>query len=349
MRASFLSICYRTIRYLTTNLIYFFQILFLKPIDLEPAVKLGDTVLSSFGILGKLIYDFPIPVGKNIEIYELTFPSPLIGASFKSEPEILDIWLRMGLGGVVFKTVMKEKRIGNARPRLQDARIHGEKGLLNSLGLPGPGIANFINDIVHSMLWEYGRPLGISIGGDTVNEYVKNIDQVQTVLQHHTLPYFYEVNISCPNTENGQTICEDPATLNSLLSAIKKTVSNPISVKVSPDVSNETLGAIGEICTTYDTLLINAGNTQYKTPNEVGVKQINFAMDGGGLSGPAIFKRTLEMVSLFAQFNIPIIATGGISTFNHVQALKAAGASLFGMATALVLDPYCIPRIHSRL
>ena len=232
--------------------------LFLKPKDLEPAVKLGDTVLSSFGILGKLIYDFPIPVGKNIEIYELTFPSPLIGASFKSEPEILDIWLRMGLGGVVFKTVMKEKRIGNARPRLQDARIHGEKGLLNSLGLPGPGIANFINDIVHSMLWEYGRPLGISIGGDTVNEYVKNIGQVQTVLQHHTLPYFYEVNISCPNTENGQTICEDPATLNSLLSAIKKTVSNPISVKVSPDVSNETLGAIGEICTTYDTLLINA-------------------------------------------------------------------------------------------
>ena len=316
---------------------------------MEPAVKLGDTILSSFGILGKLIYNFPIPIGENIEIYELTFPSPLIGASFKSESEILDIWLRMGLGGLVFKTVMKEKRIGNARPRLQDAHIHGEKGLLNSLGLPGPGIVNFIDDIVHSSLWEYGRPLGISIGGDTVNEYVENIDRVQTVLQHHTLPYFYELNISCPNTENGQTICESPSTLNSLLSAVKNTVSNPISIKVSPDVTNETLYAIGEICTTYDRLLINAGNTQYKRPHEVGVKQINFAMDSGGLSGPGIFQRTFEMVTLFAQFNIPIIATGGISTFKHVQALKAAGASLFGMATALVLDPYCIPRIHSKL
>ena len=349
MRASFLSLCYRTIRYLTTTLIYFFQKLFLKPKDLEPAVKLGDTVLSSFSILGKLIYDFPIPDDKYIEIYELTFPSPLIGASFKSESNILDIWLRMGLGGVVFKTVMKEKRIGNVRPRLQDARINGEKGLLNSLGLPGPGIENFIKEIVHSSIWEYGRPLGISIGGNTVNEYIENIHRIQTILQHHALPYFYEVNISCPNTENGQTICEDPATLDSLLSAIKKTVSNPISIKISPDVSNETLGEIGEICATYDTLLINAGNTQYKTPDEVGVKQINFAMDGGGLSGPAIFQRTVEMVSLFAQFNIPIIATGGISTFNHVQALREAGASLFGMATALVLDPYCIPRIHSRL
>ena len=349
MRAYFLSICYRIARYITTTLIYFFQKLFLIQKDLEPAVKFGDTVLSSFGIFGKLIYDFPIPHGKGIEIYGLTFPSPLIGASFKSESDIMDIWLRMGLGGVVFKTIMKKKRIGNERPRLQDARINGEKGLLNSLGLPGPGIESFIKEIPHLAIWKYGRPLGISIGGSTVNEYIENIDRIQTVLQHHTMQYFYELNISCPNTENGQIICADPSTLNSLLSTLKKTVSNPISIKVSPDVSNETLFAIGEICSTYDTLLINAGNTQYKTPDEVGVKQLNFSMDGGGLSGPAIFQRTLEMVSLFAQFNIPIIATGGISTFNHVQVLKAAGASLFGMATALVLDPYCIPRIHSRL
>jgi len=317
--------------------------------DLEPAVKFGDTVLSSFGIFGKLIYDFPIPNGKNIEIYGLIFPSPLIGASFKSDSDIMEIWLRMGLGGIVFKTIMKEKRIGNEKPRLQDACINGEKGLLNSLGLPGPGIETFIKEIVHSPLWDYGRPLGISIGGNTINEYIENIDRIQTVLQHHTLPYFYEVNISCPNTENGQTICEDPANLNSLLSTIKKTVSNPISIKVSPDVSDEILSAIGEIASTYDKLMINAGNTQYKTPDEVGVKRLNFSMDGGGLSGPSIFQRTLEMVSLFAQFNIPIIATGGISTFNHVQVLKTAGASLFGMATSLVLDPYCIPRIHTRL
>ena len=107
----------------------------------------------------------------------------------------------MGLGGVVFKTVMKEKRIGNVRPRLQDVRINGEKCLLNSLGLPGPGIEDFIKETVNLAIWEYGRPLGISVGGKTINEYIANIDRIQTVLQHHTLPYFYELNISCPNTE----------------------------------------------------------------------------------------------------------------------------------------------------
>ena len=69
-------------------------------------------------------------------------------------------------------------------------------------------------------------------------------------------------------------------------------------------------------------------------------------MNGGGLSGITIFDRTVEMVKLFAKFKIPIMATGGISTINHIKVLKDSGASLFGMATSLVLDPYCVPRIN---
>ena len=43
------------------------------------------------------------------------------------------------------------------------------------------------------------------------------------------------------------------------------------------------------------------------------------------------------------------MATGGISNVNHLNALQNAGASLFGMATSLVLDPYCIPRINQTI
>jgi dihydroorotate dehydrogenase len=43
------------------------------------------------------------------------------------------------------------------------------------------------------------------------------------------------------------------------------------------------------------------------------------------------------------------MATGGISNINHINALQNAGASLFGMATSLVLDPYCVPRINRKL
>jgi dihydroorotate dehydrogenase len=72
-------------------------------------------------------------------------------------------------------------------------------------------------------------------------------------------------------------------------------------------------------------------------------------MEGGGFSGPALFDRTLEMVKLFSEFDLPIMATGGISNIHHIDAAKENGASLFGMATALVLDPYCVPKINKRL
>ena len=142
------------------------------------------------------------------------------------------------------------------------------------------------------------------------------------------------------------SIGDYPKLLNELISKMRTLVSNVISVKVSPDSSNKILNEIGEICTSFPSIIINSGNTQYKVREDLGFSENNFSMKGGGLSGPHLFTRTLEMVRLFSHFEIPIMATGGISTINHINALENAGASLFGMATSLVLDPYCIPRIN---
>ena len=43
------------------------------------------------------------------------------------------------------------------------------------------------------------------------------------------------------------------------------------------------------------------------------------------------------------------MATGGITNIEEVNAAKSSGASLFGLATGLVLNPYCIPKINSGL
>lgn len=347
MRAGILSFFYRTTRWVVTKTIYFFQAIFFKSRDLEPAVNFGDAQLSTYAIFGKLIYDFKIPLENSIEVFDLKFPSPLMAASFKSESEILIIWLRMGLGCVMFKTIMAEPRQGNPRPRLQDASISGEKGILNSMGIPGSGITQFSQELPNSTLWNFNRPLGISIGGDSSKEYVDNVEAIESVLAHLNHPYFYELNISCPNTENGLTIAEEPNKLENVIKKIRGITGKPISIKVSPDLSNDQLNQIGEICSSVEQSMINAGNTQYKRPTEVKVNPNHFSMEGGGFSGPALFDRTLEMVNLFSQFKMPIIATGGISTFAHIRSLKDSGASLFGMATALVLDPYCIPKINS--
>ncbi len=346
MRVKLFSIIYRSSRYLITNIIYFYQKLFFKPNDLEPAVIFGDKLLGGLTIIKKVVHEFPMPAGYNRNIHGLNFQSPLIGASFKSDKEALNSWMRMGLGGLIFKTIMRDKRDGNPRPRLKDVSINSKKGLLNALGLPGPGIEKFIDYIPSSSLWDYDRPIGISIGGDEINDYLFLASEIDSSLKRVHSNYFYELNISCPNTHTGMTIGDDPPSLNELISKMRRQLSNVISVKVSPDSSNKTLNEIGEICTSYSSIIINSGNTQYMVREDLGFSENNFSMKGGGLSGPHLFTRTLEMVRLFSHFGVPIMATGGISTINHVNALENSGASLFGMATSLVLDPYCIPRIN---
>ena len=80
-----------------------------------------------------------------------------------------------------------------------------------------------------------------------------------------------------------------------------------------------------------------------------GAYEIMATVKGGGLSGHALFERTCEMIFLFSKFKMPIMATGGISSIHHLREARKLGASLFGMATSLVLDPYCIPRINYKL
>ena len=77
MKIRFLFLAYSISRLLITKIIYIYQFFLIKKKDLEPAVRFGDKVLSNFSILGSFIYDFPIPKGKHVEIFELTFPSPL--------------------------------------------------------------------------------------------------------------------------------------------------------------------------------------------------------------------------------------------------------------------------------
>ena len=349
MKVTFLYFFYSLSRFFITKIIYLYQFFFIKRKDLETAVVIGDKSLEKFSILGPLIYDFPIPEGNQVEIFDLKFPSPLIGASFKSEKAIMSMWMRMGLGGTIYKTIMAKKRYGNPIPRLQDAIYDGRKGILNALGLPGPGIDTFSKEILSSELWNFNRPIGVSIGGDTQDEYIENIQKIEMVIHNKCEQYFYELNISCPNTKNGSSICQHPEQLKSLLEEVRKNVNKVISIKVSPDVPNKTLFEIGETVSLFDKIIINAGNTKFVSPMQAGVEESNFSMKGGGLSGAPIFKRTLEMADLFSNFKNPIMATGGISSIHHVNAVKNVGASLFGMATGLVLNPYCIPKINSSL
>ena len=55
------------------------------------------------------------------------------------------------------------------------------------------------------------------------------------------------------------------------------------------------------------------------------------------------------MTQLLQQFNIPIIATGGVSSINQIKTLLENKAALVGMATGLVKNPFDIPNLTKQI
>ena len=79
---------------------------------------------------------------------------------------------------------------------------------------------------------------------------------------------------------------------------------------------------------------INAGNNKYKTCTDLGLASSAISI-GGGMSG-LTYERQKAMVTVLKSFNIPIMATGGISIADQAADVLKEGATLIGCATALV-------------
>jgi len=347
---SFYSFVYKAIRFLIKHIVYIIQKLKNKPKDLEDVVLVGHNFLDKL-----MTYNLvPIPnIKKNKSlkrsIYDLEFDNPLTFSSYESNLMLLSFFYKLGIAGGCYKTMMTTSREGNKRPRLQEVTIDNRDCLINAMGLPGPGASSTIKSILNSSLLSYKRPLGLSIGGESPTEYYDTFLNYNSVISNLNYPFYYELNISCPNTEKGKHLTSNIELLEQLVSNIRKSTKRVISIKLSPDQTKQQIQQTAEMLTKFDSIIINAGNTQFKSTVEVGLKKYDISIGGGGLSGDALFKRTKEMLDLLTPFNLPIIATGGISSYSKVKSCLDSGASLVGMATALALNPYCIPKILKQL
>jgi len=347
---SFYSFVYKTIRFFIKHIVYIIQKLRNKPKDLEDVVLVGHKLLdklmtNNIALIPNIITNKSL----NRSIYELEFDNPLTFSSYESNLDLLSFFYKLGIAGGCYKTMMSNSRLGNQRPRLQEVVINHGDCLINAMGLPGPGASSAIESILNSDLLTYKRPLGLSLGGESSNEYYETFLSYNNAITKMNYPFYYELNISCPNTEKGKHLTSNIKLLEELVKKIRSATKRVISVKVSPDQTNQQIQQTAEMLSQFDSIVINAGNTQFRSTLEVGLTKHAISIGGGGLSGDALFKRTNEMVTLLNTFNLPIIATGGISCCSQVNACLDNGASLVGMATALAFNPYCIPKILRQL
>jgi dihydroorotate dehydrogenase (NAD+) catalytic subunit len=247
------------------------------------------------------------------------------------------------LGAVVTKSIMRDARSGRPTPRMAET----PSGMLNSIGLQGPGVDAFLARDLPWLLQHDARPI-VSIAGSSLGEYAELARRVGNSPGVAAI----EVNISCPNVENrGLVFACDPVQASRVLSVVRRDTPRgvPVFAKLSPDVTSiveiadSVLDAGADGVVMINTLLGLSVDLDTMRPALKGVT--------GGLSGPAVRPIALRAVWQVASAfpGVPIIGVGGIRTGKDALEFLAAGASAVQIGTAIFNDPSAPVRVIGEL
>jgi len=234
------------------------------------------------------------------------------------------------LGAITVKGIRLLPWSGNPLPR----HVEVPGGMVNAIGLQGPGVAGFIQDYL-PFLRTTGVPVIVNIWGTTIEEYAEVAARLSDVEGISAL----ELNISCPNVkEGGASFGADPRTAAELVAAVRPRTRLPIIPKLAPNVPRIQLfaKAVAEVGADALSLI----NTLPAMVIDIETRRPVLANKVGGLSGPAIHPVAVKLVWEASQaVRIPIIAMGGITGPEQAIEFLIAGAKAVAVGTATFIDP----------
>ncbi|MGA0857017.1 MAG: dihydroorotate dehydrogenase [Candidatus Nanopelagicales bacterium] len=275
----------------------------------------------------------------------LTLNTPVLTASgcAASGKELDSFFDITSIGGIVTKSIMQNARSGRPTPRM----VETPSGMINSIGLQGPGIDEFIEKDL-AWLYERGVTTVVSIAGNTAEEFVR----IARRLQNHPAVSAIEINISCPNVSNrGLVFACAPQSASEVVGQVRRAVGNDVVLlaKLTPDVTDITeiaravqiSGADG--VSVINTLLAMSISSETLKPTLGGIT--------GGLSGPAIRPVAVRCVYQIHQAlpSLPILGMGGIRSGKDALEFIAAAAYAVSIGTATFGDPLAPIRIQREL
>ncbi|MGH7775663.1 MAG: dihydroorotate dehydrogenase, partial [Candidatus Dormibacterales bacterium] len=244
-------------------------------------------------------------VEMSVEVGGVALKGPVMAASgtfgYGTEVPLLD---RRALGGMVSKGVFLAPRAGTPPHRIAET----PSGMLNAIGLQGPGVAALIQD--YAPLWAtWDLPVLVNVNGESADEYgelAARLDGVPGVAG-------LEVNISCPNVEQGgMWFGNDPQAAAGVTRAVRRRTRLPVWVKLTPAVTD--IGEVARAVEAEGADALSAINTLVGMSVDLETMRPRLAHGTGGLSGPAIRPIALRMVWEVRKAlpSVPIFGMGGI-------------------------------------
>jgi len=268
----------------------------------------------------------------SVELGPLRLRNPVLTASgtFGYGLEFLPFFDIGRLGGIVTKGLSPRPRVGNPPPRI----VETSAGMLNTIGLQNVGVDAFIEEKLPE-LREHDMAVVANVFGETEAEYLevcRKLDQADGVAA-------IELNVSCPNVEEGGMIFgNDPRALGRITGACRRATRLPLIVKLSPNVGDIRVTARAAESGGAD--ILSLVNTYVGMAVDVERRQPVLTRISGGLSGPAIRPLAVWLTwQVSRAVKLPIIGMGGIMNANDALEFILAGASAVQIGTANFVDP----------
>jgi dihydroorotate dehydrogenase (NAD+) catalytic subunit len=275
----------------------------------------------------------------------VTLPAPVMTASGTAGhgAELAPYLDLASLGAVVVKSLHAEPWAGNPPLRVHETAA----GMINSVGLQGPGVAAWLRDDLPPLVATGARVVA-SIWGRTVDEYGR---AAALLAGAPAAVVAVEVNLSCPNTEGGRDLFAHDAAATRAAVEAAGAAGRPLWAKLSPNTHE--LAAVAAAAHEGGAEAVTLVNTVMAMAIDPETRRFRLGAGprGGGLSGPAIHPVAVRAVFDVAAAlpGLPIVGVGGVASGADAAELILAGASAVQVGTATFADPRAPARVLAEL
>ena len=278
----------------------------------------------------------------HVKVMGLEFNGPFgMAAGFDKNAEMIKELGQLGFSHVEIGTVTRHPQDGNAKPRL--FRLKKDLSLINRMGFNNDGADAVARRL--EKLRSSGATLpiiGVNIGKSKITELEDAVSDYEYSAEK-LAPFadYIAVNVSSPNTPGLRSLQAIDQLEPILNAVIAKAAGKPVLVKIAPDLADEDVVAVAVLTTKLRLAGVIATNT---TVSRSGLKTDSKSvsdMGAGGLSGPVLKDRSIEVLKLL-RANLPneiaIVSVGGVFTPTDVLQRLELGAALVQGYTGFVYE-----------
>ena len=299
----------------------------------------------------------------NTTVDGVEYRNPLgLSAGFDKDGELTSIYPSIGFGLAELGSFTGEVCPGNPGRRL--FRMVKSRAIVVWYGLNNQGAEKIASRLAKV---NFGKlRVGVNAAKSNITPEFDLQDSIDDYLKTMTafkdIGDYFTINISCPNTQDGEPFV-DKANLDALLTQVNEKIrpltNKPIYVKLAADMTAEEINIIVDGCVEHGyegVVLTNLAKPKFNTehrPEEYPTTQGLLPKGKGAMSGLPLQRISTDVVRHVyrrTRGKLTIIGVGGVFSARDAYEKITSGASLLHMITTMIFDgPQNISEINRGL